>query len=130
MKIKIEGVEGFVDTDFSVDPNTPLDDPNTPPFTKLIASYECNIFGRSEENKFIRLFGSDGAPIGRLSFTKAELRIPSRLLEGIIFIDYVESDFDAVISFLRQQTTQYFTGLTQKTVLYRQDSTRAIFKDI
>lgn len=107
MKNKVEDIEGFVNTNFSVDPNIPLDDPNTPPFIKSIASYECNIFGRGESNKFIRLFGSDGSVVGRLSFTKAESRVPSRLSEGIIFIDYVESDFDAVILFLREEPARY-----------------------
>jgi hypothetical protein len=114
MEIKIEGIKNLVDTDFSIDSSTTFDDPNTPPFSKSIASYQYNIFGRSEGNKFILLYASDGSRIGRLSFTKAALRIPSRLLDGIIFIDYIDSDFDAVISLLREETTKYIFWIDEE----------------
>jgi hypothetical protein len=113
MKINIKGIENPIDTDFSIDPNTPFDDPNTPPFAKSIASYSYSIFGRSEGNKFILLYASDGSLIGRLSFTTAAFRIPSALVEGVIYIGYVDSDFDAVISFLREETNKFIIWINE-----------------
>jgi hypothetical protein len=98
MKIKLDGFEDYIESDAF------LDDSPAPPFAKEISSYRYSIFGRPGDNKVIFLYDSSGDRVGRLYFyKKIEIFPPSSLENGEIVINYLDSDFSSVISFLRNE---------------------------